>query len=165
MGTVATAAILFDVDDTALSSFHAMAETGFSAVPALMPHFFLATSAPALQPVLRLYRHAKSLGLVTIFVTERPAEARSATLEALNRAGFTGFRYLITRSASEGSAAAASAEHVQATAAEFKYEVRHALYQRGINIVAVVGDQAHDFAGGMAGDFQCKLPNLLYESQ
>lgn len=157
---VLTPAIIFDVDDTALSSFHAMAAASFTTVPQLMPHFFLASSAPALQPVLRLYRQARALGLVPVFVSERPPEARAATLEALSRAGFTGFRHLITRSSSS-----AAKGRVMPTASQFKFEVRQALVRRGFNIIAVVGDQEHDFAGGLAGDFQCKLPNLLYEFQ
>ncbi|KAA0161295.1 hypothetical protein FNF31_03909 [Cafeteria roenbergensis] len=153
-----TPAIVFDVDDTALSSFHAMADASFTAVPTLLPHFFLSANAPAIEPVLGLYRYARALGLVPIFLTERPPEARKATLEALNRAGFTGFRHLITRSACPAGASA------EATASQFKYEARMALTRRGFRIVCVVGDQDHDFAGGFAGEFQCKLPNMLYDS-
>jgi hypothetical protein len=97
-------------------------------------------------------------------VSERPASARRATLEALNRAGFSGFRHLITRAPLPTPTAGVPDLHLPLTAGEFKYEVRDALVRRGFRIVCVVGDQESDFAGGLAGEFQCKLPNLLYQT-
>lgn len=149
--------VVFDVDDTALSSWHHMRETQFARLPLAAPDWFLAASAPALGPVLGLYETVRDLGFRIVFVSERPAEAFESTKEALVRAGFHSFQHLVLRGARDEERGRLRLRH-----GEFKFEAREALVQRGFRIVASVGDQDSDFVGGHAG-FAVKIPNLLYQ--
>jgi len=161
--------VVFDVDDTALSSVVYMARTHFARHPSASPDWYHCARVPALLPVLEFYHLVLHMGFQVVFLSERPSHAFHATKEALVRAGFTTFKHLITRPPQESQVSTeprgttASAVKTQAVmrAGQFKFESREALLAQGYDIVAVVGDQDSDFAGGHTG--MCvKLPNYLY---
>jgi predicted secreted acid phosphatase len=162
--------VVFDVDDTALSSVVYMARTHFARHPSASPDWYHCACVPALLPVLEFYHIVLHLGFSVVFISERPATAFHQTKEALVRAGFTTFKHLITRpppekalagGAPRGSTGAAVKMKAEMRAGQFKYESREALVAQGMDIVATVGDQDSDFAGGVHG-MPVKLPNYLY---
>ncbi len=161
--------VIFDVDDTTLSSVVYMARTHFARHPSASPDWYHCARVPALLPVLEFYHLVLHMGFGVVFLSERPAHAFHQTKEALVRAGFTTFKHLITRPPPEaqvtnepkGTTASAVKSKAVMRAGQFKLESREALMAQGYDIAAVVGDQDSDFAGGHTG-LCIKLPNYLY---
>jgi len=90
--------VIFDVDDTALSSYHYMLQTQLQRLPQASPDWFMSASAPGLAPVYKLYRWiVDHTDIGVVFVSERPREALQATKEALVRAGFSKFHSIVLR--------------------------------------------------------------------
>ena len=162
--------IVFDVDDTALSSTVYMARTHFARHPMAAPDWYHCARVPALLPVLEFYHFVQDLGFQVVFLSERPAEAFHQTKEALVRAGYADFTHLITRPPAstgqtsgelKGTTMSSAKQKASLRAGEFKFESREALQAQGFDIAAVVGDQDSDFIGGLVG-LPVKIPNYLY---
>ena len=161
-------AIVFDVDETALSNWAEMAADDFAYFPDAgcdivsgkpsSPCGALAwdrlEAAPAIGPTLALFKLAKARGLTVFFITGRHERERAVTTQNLIKAGYVGWDPKNLLMEADGL-------HV-ASAADFKAPERKWIEDKlGYTIVANVGDQLSDLAGGHAGrDF--KLPNPFY---
>lgn len=155
-------AIVFDVDDTLLSTWEVIRADDFGRVipgpcdalpsgPCGWREWDLQARAPALQPSLELYRHAQELGVTIFLITGRDEGQRDATQRNLEAAGYTGWTALIMTQ--PGS-------HYD-SAADYKTPHREAIEAQGFTIVANVGDQPSDLEGGYALR-EFKLPNPFY---
>lgn len=161
-------ALVLDIDETALSNWPEMAADQFAYFPKApcgrvggklsSPCGALAwdrlEQAPAIRPTLALYDFARAHGLTVFFITGRHESERAVTAQNLIRAGYTGWnpRHLLMEP---------DGMHVP-SAADFKAPERKWIEEKlGYTIVANVGDQMSDLAGGHAeGDF--KLPDPFY---
>ena len=144
-------AVVFDIDETALSNYEYTKEIGFGYVYKLWDEWQQKGIAPVIKDTKRFYDYLISKNIHIIFITGRNAEVGEATKGNLLEQGYTKYDTLIIRSDSER----------KIPAAEWKAAKREELVSKGYNIIACIGDQLSDFAGGNTG-YKIKLPNYLY---
>jgi acid phosphatase len=142
-------AIVFDVDETALSNWSAILADGFVYGPKSQAEA-VDEIGTGIKPTLDLFNQAKAKGLAVFFITGRGEAVRDHTAHNLEREGFTGYQQLILKPAG-----------FPGTTVAYKAGARKAIEEQGYNIVATVGDQYSDLAGGYA-DSAFKLPNPFY---
>ncbi len=143
------AAAVFDIDETALSNWQAMADCGFCAY-SIEAKLYSIAHDPAITPVLELYNEARSNAVATFFLTGRPESQRELTIANLKEAGYKDWNGLIMRPDGDKSPARV-----------FKPQERRKIEDRGYHIILSIGDQASDLAGCCA-ERTFKLPNPFY---
>jgi acid phosphatase len=79
-------AAIFDIDETALSNWHAMADCGFCSY-AIEAKLYPIDHDPAITPVLELFNAARKSGVAVFFLTGRPNAQRDLTIKNLNEVG------------------------------------------------------------------------------
>jgi HAD superfamily, subfamily IIIB (Acid phosphatase) len=144
-------AIVFDIDETALSNYSAIVADNFTFGTNSRAETTNETGT-AIKPTLDLFNLAKSKGIALFFVTGRgeTPDNRSHTEHNLQREGFTGYKQLFLKPAG-----------FTGTTTDYKSGAREQIEQQGYRIIASVGDQYSDLAGGHeAAAF--KLPNPFY---
>jgi hypothetical protein len=142
-------AIVFDVDETALSNYTAIDADNFT---------FGTNSqqeaqneiGTAIKPSLELFKLAQKKGIAVFFITGRRENTRAHTAHNLEREGFTNYQELVLKP-----------NDFTASTVDYKAGARAAIEQKGYRIVANVGDQYSDLAGGH-GAVAFKLPNPFY---
>lgn len=144
-------AVVFDIDETALSNYEYTKEIGFGYVYKLWDEWQQKGIAPAIKDTKRFYDYLLSKNIHVIFVTGRYTEVGEATKRNLIEKGYTKFDTLIIRSDNERKIAAT----------EWKAAKREELVSKGYNIIACIGDQWSDLVGGNTG-IKIKLPSYLY---
>lgn len=144
-------AVVFDIDETALSNYEYTKKIGFGYIYKLWNEWQLKGIAPAIKDTKRFYDYLISKNIRVIFISGRNADVGEATKKNLIEQGYTKFDALILRSESEN----------KISAAEWKAAKRKDLISKGYNIIACIGDQESDFAGGNTG-IKIKLPSYLY---
>ncbi|MFO0992690.1 MAG: HAD family acid phosphatase [Hyphomicrobiales bacterium] len=159
---VARAAVVFDIDETALANWEVIKRDNFGR-PIAGP-CDLALDGPcgwaawdqlaadtAITPTLDVFRQAKTLKVTVFFITGRPENQRAATEKNLKETGYEGYEhlYMVPDDAKFGSAT------------DFKAPVRAAIEKAGYTIIANIGDQPSDLFGGHA-EKMFLLPNPFY---
>lgn len=145
-------AVVFDVDETVLSSYGQMRAQDFGYVATSWNAWVDRGEAPAITPLREVYADARRRGIDVIFVTGRKDPRDRAGTEAnLAREGMGMYARLVM--AQEGDTAASTAMS--------KAAQRAALEREGWTIIASIGDQESDLAGGHA-ERVFKLPNPFY---
>jgi acid phosphatase len=155
-------ALVLDIDDTVLTNWEVIRADDFGRIiggpcvalpegPCGWAAWDLLGRAPAIEPTLGLYRQARTLGVAVFFITGRPESQRAATERNLRAAGYEGYSAL--HMVPEGARFA--------SAADFKAPVRVAIERAGHTIIANMGDQPSDLAGGHAERIFL-LPNPFY---
>lgn len=145
-------AVVFDIDETVLSNYGQMASLDFGYTAESWRAWVLRAEAPVIQPMKRVYDMAHRLDVAVVFVTGRDdPEEREATVRNLACHGMSDHERLVMASPGE--------RHV-ATAIR-KAAARAALERDGYTIIANVGDQESDLAGGHA-ERTFKVPNPFY---
>ena len=144
-------AVVFDVDDTALSNYDLTKEIGFGYIYKLWYEWIQNGKAPAIKETKRFYDYLISKNIHIIFLTGRYAEMIECTHKNLKEQGFAKYDTLIVRSSSETKMAAA----------EYKSQKRNDLVKKGYDIIACIGDQQSDLTGSYTG-YKIKLPDYLY---
>jgi predicted secreted acid phosphatase len=142
-------AIVFDVDETLLSNYTAINADNFTFGPQSQAE---ATNeiGTAIVPSRDLFNLAKSKHIAIFLITGRREASRAHTTSNLTREGFTGYKQLILKpDASTDSTVV------------YKSGARAAIEKQGYRIIANVGDQYSDLAGGHSG-VAFKLPNPFY---
>jgi predicted secreted acid phosphatase len=154
-------ALVLDIDETSLSNWKVIKANDFGRIiagPCLLPEGpcgwaawdQLGRSEP-LPATVALFQAARGLGVEVFFITGRPESQRAATERNLRAAGYDGFARLAMVPDGERFA----------SAADFKAPRRAALEAEGYTVVANVGDQPSDLAGGHA-ERVFLLPNPFY---
>lgn len=141
-------AIVFDIDETTLSNYEFWSAADFKNGPSIATGL-LQGRDPAIRQTKRLFDLAQRLKLKLVFITGRPDALRSVTKRNLKRAGYAGYK-LITRG-----------DDGNASVVPYKSGARKNLYKRGYEVVANLGDQYSDLAGGFA-DVAYKIANPMY---
>jgi len=145
------AAVVFDIDDTVLSSYCDEKSISFGYIPEFAHEWVMRADAPAIAQSKKLYDYLVKHGFHVIFLTGRKLDEYDATLKNLREQGFSTFDKLIVRSPAEE----------QLSAQEYKTAHRSQLTKEGYHIVGSVGDQWSDLEGGNVG-YKVKLPNYRY---
>jgi phosphoglycolate phosphatase-like HAD superfamily hydrolase len=142
-------AIVFDVDETLLSNITAIEADNFTFGPNSQAE---ATNeiGKAIPSSLQLFNDAKARGLTVFLITGRRENTRTHTESNLQREGFTGYKQLVLKP-----------DASTASTVVYKSGARAAIEQQGYKIVANVGDQYSDLAGGHAA-VAFKLANPFY---
>jgi len=146
-----SSAVVFDIDETALSNYDLTKEIGFGFRADLWDAWLQKASAKAIPQTKRFYDWLISKNIRVIFLTGRSEKEREASAKNLYNEGYTKYDTLIVRNPDEK----------KIPAAEFKAGKRERLTRKGYKIIACVGDQWSDLVGGNAG-IKIKLPNYLY---
>jgi hypothetical protein len=142
-------AIVLDIDETSLSNYSAINADNFTFGPNSQAE---ATNeiGVAIKPTLELFNLAKSKGIAVFFITGRRENTRAHTESNLTREGYSGWTQLILKSQTSTD-----------TTVQYKSGARAAIEQQGYDIIANVGDQYSDLAGGHE-DIGFKLANPFY---
>ena len=143
-------AMVFDLDETLLSNWPQLSALDFGYLPAAWDAWVAAGTAPAVEPVRDLYRAARRLGVEVIFITGRREHDRAGTEKNLRAIDCADYAVLICKP-----------DNSQETSGAFKLGQRRRLVAEGRIIIANVGDQESDLAGGYA-ERTFKLPNPFY---
>ena len=159
---VSRAALVLDIDDTVLSNWEVIMADDFGRVferpcrslpngPCGWVAWDLRARTPAIPQMLAVFKQARSLGVAVFFISGRDERQRAATIKNLRAVGFAGYRGLYLEA--NGSR--------YASAADFKTPQRERIEKDGYTIIANVGDQPSDLAGGHA-EMTFLLPNPFY---
>jgi predicted secreted acid phosphatase len=155
-------ALVLDIDDTALSNWEAIEANDFGRIingpcdalpagPCGWAAWDLLGRDPAIGPTLSTFRQGRALNVAVFFITGRPDSQRAATEANLRAVGYDG--YAAIHMVPDGA-------HYP-SAADFKAPQRAAIESAGYTIVANIGDQPSDLAGGHA-EKAFLLPNPFY---
>ena len=155
-------AVVFDIDETALSNWEAIKANDFGRGidgpcnrPPQGPCGWLAwdlrAQSTVIQPTMDIFNTAKDRGTAIFFITGRNQPQRAATERNLQAVGYTGYTQLIMEPT--------GAHYV--SAADFKAPQRAQIEQGGFTIIANVGDQPSDLDGGFA-ERTYLLPDPFY---
>jgi acid phosphatase len=146
-------AIVFDIDETALSNYKNMIHLSFGGNKKLYSEAEDKADAPAIMPTLKLYQFAKANGIAIIFLTGRPEneKKRSSTIKNLVKAGYDKWDKLILK----------PKEYHNKPAGDYKAAMRKQLTEEGYQIILNIGDQQSDLVGSYAQK-SFKLPNPYY---
>ncbi len=144
------AAVVFDVDDTALSGYDYTKQLGFGYTWQSWNKWVLETKAKPIIPVKRFYDFLISRNIKVLFLTGRTLEQCNATKQNLLKAGYTKFDTLVCSSNSK-----------KIPVSVFKENERKKFTDMGYNIIASIGDQNSDLEGKFTG-MKIKIPNYLY---
>jgi len=144
-------AVVFDVDDTVLSSYEYTLLLGFGFNYSTWIQWMHDEKLAAIPQVKKMYDWLLEKEVKIIFLTGRRAGECDATYKNLVKEGFTQFDTLICRPDQQFSMAAS----------EYKPAQRKALTEKGYKIIACFGDQWSDLNGDYTG-IKVKLPNYLY---
>lgn len=159
---VSRPAVVFDIDETSLSNWEALKANDFGRVadgpcaelpkgPCGWRDWGMRAQAAVIPPTLRAFTTARDRGVAIFFITGRGESQREGTERNLAAVGYTGYTQLIMEPAGARFA----------SAADFKAPQRASIEQQGYTIIANLGDQPSDLAGGHAQRTYL-LPNPFY---
>jgi predicted secreted acid phosphatase len=164
-GEVARPALVLDIDETSLSNWPQMMANDFGYNPSgacdRLPKgpcgakaWELKAAAPVIEPTLMLFNAARAKGVSVFFITGRDESERAATIRNLRRAGYRGWSRLVMKPIGLKVK----------SAADYKAPERAKIAAAGYKIIANMGDQPSDLAGGNPDDRarQFLLPNPFY---
>jgi predicted secreted acid phosphatase len=155
-------AVVFDIDETALSNWEALKANDFGRVfngacntlpqgPCGLIAWDQRAQSAVIQPTMDVFATARDRGAAIFFITGRDETQRAATERNLRDVGYTGYTQLIMEPA--------GAHYV--SAADFKAPQREKIEQEGYTIIANIGDQPSDLDGGFSEQTYL-LPNPFY---
>jgi acid phosphatase len=155
-------AVVFDIDETALSNWEAIKANDFGRIftggcdslpqgPCGLIAWDQRAQSTVIRPTMDIFTTARDRGAAIFFITGRDETQRTATERNLQAVGYTGYTQLVMEPA--------GAHYV--SAADFKAPQREQIEQRGYTIIANVGDQPSDLDGGFSQRTYL-LPNPFY---
>ena len=145
--------VVFDLDETLFFNWPQISATDFGYVPAEWDRWVSNARAPAIEPMLDLYRVARRSGVSVVLITGRTDAERASTESNLRAIGCADYDVLVCKPTGD-----------RRTAAAFKTEARRRIIDEGRTIIANIGDQKSDLVGGFA-ERVFKLPNPFYISE
>ncbi len=155
-------AIVFDIDDTALSTYECqrrLGEFGGTELTACVVAAGAETTTgtgkglPRIEPVYELFQKARKLGVHIFFITGRPDSARAASIENLFARGY--------RADYELTTFPSALPETSKSLIPYKSAARQGIEKRGFEILLNVGDQLSDLRGGFSNR-RILIPNPMY---
>src|ERR1035437_598829 len=144
-------AVVLDIDDTAISTWGRLVKDDFARKDEMFVAWVNAHVDPPVASVLDLYRESQRLGVKVFFVTGRRTALADRTRLTLAGAGYVPPDAIHFRPESDR----------EKSLARFKTSVRRDITTQGFRIIANLGDQESDLAGGYA-ERVFKIPNPFY---
>ena len=151
MATPKKLAIVLDIDDTALSNYQDIVGRDFCENEKLIKAGIKRANTPAIAPILTLYKNTRNEKVAIFFVTGRRPDLQKATEKNLKAAGNTTWNGIFFR----------PKEDTNQSIVPYKTQVRAKIEGQGYTIIASIGDQDSDLAGGYV-EKTFKLPNPFY---
>jgi hypothetical protein len=151
--------LLLDVDDTSLLTYNYEIFSNFAYNPDTNAEFVMGEKFPATFGMVKLVKKAKAMGYDVVYLTGRPSTQQDATIGNLTKVGYPAPDAIYTRDRANPPAYMTCAP--DCTTIQYKSLTRKHINRTGNHIVANVGDQFSDLAGGFA-DRTFKLPNPMY---
>jgi hypothetical protein len=159
---VSRAALVLDIDDTVLSNWEVIMADDFGRVfegpcrslpngPCGWIAWDLRARTPAIGRMLAVFKQARALGVAVFFISGRDERQRAATIKNLRAVGFCRLSGPLP----------GSERRPLRIRRDFKTPVRERIEKDGYTIIANVGDQPSDLAGGHA-EMTFLLPNPFY---
>jgi predicted secreted acid phosphatase len=142
-------AVVFDVDETALSNYTAIEADNFT-FGTNSQNEAQNQVGTAIDPTLQVFNDAKARRIAVFFITGRGEAVRTPTEQNLTREGYSGWKKLYLKPA--GSTL---------STVQYKTGARKDIESQGYKIIANIGDQYSDLAGGHA-QRAFKLANPFY---
>ena len=144
-------AIVLDIDETSLLNWAEIQANDYGYVPdgpcdklpagpCGVRAWELSSRAEVIAPTLALFKAARVLGVSVFFISGRPENERAATEANLRSAGYDGWTAVVLRPPGPSPK----------STADFKAPERGKIAAQGYTIIANVGDQPSDLAGGFA---------------
>jgi hypothetical protein len=155
-------AVVFDIDDTLLSTYDYTLAEQFGYDSATNQVWIDDAAFPAVFYMPQLVTFAAEHGYAVFYITGRPQSQTAATIKDLTSAGYAApaaGHLFLKPSAPPAYLHCAAAP--ACTTTEYKSGTRKYISSLGYTIVADFGDQYSDLLGGDAGH-QVKLPNPMY---
>ena len=146
-------AVVFDIDETTLTNVRQIIANDFGYVPKVWDAWVADGKAPAIIPVQTIYDTAVRNKVDVFFITGRKESERASTERNLREVGYDTWAKIYFKPEPELDQTL--------TTKGFKIDVRRKLVQEGYVIIANIGDQDSDLAGGYA-ERTYKLPNPFY---
>lgn len=143
--------VVFDIDDTVLSSYPEMVSLDFAYIAKFDQEFQEAANASAIPQTQLFYNQLLEKGYKIVFLTGRREPSRPATKLNLERQKFGTYSELILRAEDEYAL----------TAQVYKSNERAELVKKGYKIVGAIGDQWSDISGNNVG-YRMKVINHCY---
>jgi acid phosphatase len=145
-------ALVLDIDETTLSNYEQMLNTGFAYDSKAFNAWVESAKAPAIPGTLRLFKEAQRLEVNVIFLTGRPESQREVTERNLQEQGFDKWMRLILR----------APEQKSSSALDYKSAARGDIEAEGYRIILSVGDQWSDLKGKHRAEYSVKYPDPYY---
>jgi hypothetical protein len=142
-------ALVLDIDETSLSNYDAIQKDNFT-FGANSQAEATAETGVKIPSTLELFNLAKQNGVAVFFITGRRENTRAHTASNLDREGYKDYAGLILKPDASTD-----------TTVQYKSGARANIESQGYRIVANVGDQYSDLAGGHE-DIGFKLANPFY---
>ena len=146
-------AIVLDIDETTLSNLPHLLANDFGYVDEVWDRWVQSAQARAIIPVQVVYDTAVRGQVAVFFITGRDESQRTATEKNLRAAGYETWTKVYFRPA--------TSPDPKPSARDYKTAIRRQLVAEGYVIIANIGDQQSDLAGGYAEKI-FKLPNPFY---
>ncbi len=144
-------AIVFDIDETALSNYPDMLKLNFGGTMKMMLDDIAKGQDAAIKPTLQLYQLAEKDHVAVFFITGRYQWLQQATIKNLKAADYTKWNQLMMK----------PNNYQLPSVIPFKSSERAKIEKQGYDIVVNIGDQYSDLKGGYA-DKTFKLPDPYY---
>lgn len=146
-------ALVLDIDETALTNLPHMREMDFGYLPSMWDDWVAEAAAQPIGPVLEVYQLARRLDVAVFFITGRKESDRPGTERNLRAIGYADYVELLMKP-----------NDTRTNTRVFKTGARRELERAGWIIIANVGDQESDLAGG-AAEKTFKVPNPFYRNE
>lgn len=154
-----TKTLLLDVDDTTLLTYPYEIASNFAYDPDENAKWVLGEKFKQTFGMVGVVRRAKRMGYDIVYLTGRPVSQQDATVGNLTKVGYPKPDAIFTRDRENPPDYMTCAP--DCTTIQYKSLTRKHINSSGRHIVANVGDQFSDLAGGYA-DKTFKLPNPMY---
>jgi acid phosphatase len=141
-------ALVFDIDDTLLSAYDCAKGEDFSRTK--LTTCVVTGEQTPIKQTGALFRYALKKKVAVFIITGRPEPLRSATVGHLKAAKLTGYKGLYLKTAGDSAPSQVG----------YKSGERKKIAAKGYTIVANLGDQKTDLAGGFGKGY--KIPNPMY---
>ncbi|HKB57027.1 MAG TPA: HAD family acid phosphatase, partial [Lacunisphaera sp.] len=138
------------IDETTLSNLSHILDNDFSYVPKTWDGWVAEGRAPAIIPVQAVYETVVRAKVDVFFITGRRERDRPGTERNLREVGYETWTKIFFKP-----------NDFTETTRAFKIDMRRKLMADGYIIIANIGDQDSDLAGGYAERY-FKLPNPFY---
>lgn len=154
-----TPTLIFDIDDTTLTTYDYEIYSNFVYNPTTNGAFVNAAVFPATPGMVNLVTWARSHGYTVYFMTGRPEAQRAGTVANLDDEGYEPVDAQVILK--DQTLPWLSSCTPTCTSEQYKTLTREHLEDTGSDIIANLGDQFSDLRGGFA-DRTVKVPNPMY---